>query len=113
MRIEREKKRAKNVQADVFNFPWLNRVDTSWATETLGQYDLVVVIDDHYKLLGFGNIIATVFGTNRVPDKNSNPKMLLLGLEEIPACGQNDEVLKYHGLDAESIVAKIRKMQKQ
>ena len=106
-------KTAQDVQADVFNFPWLNRVDTSWATETLGQYDLVVVIDDHYKLLGFGNIIATVFGTNRVPDKNSNPKMLLLGLEEIPACGQNDEVLKYHGLDAESIVAKIRKMQKQ
>ena len=98
------------IQADVFNFPWLNRVDTTWALETLGQYDLIVIVDDHYKLLGLGNIIATVFGINRVPNKDSNPKMLLLGLEEIPACGQNNEVLKYHSLNAESIAEKIGKI---
>jgi len=104
-------KAAQDVQADVFNFPWLNRINPRWIREILGQYDLVVVIDDHYKLLGLGNIIATVFGIGPVSYNNSSPKMLLLGLEEIPACGQNDEVLKYHKLDAESITTKIREVQ--
>jgi transketolase len=27
------------------------------------------------------------------------------GLTEFPACGQNDEVLRAHGLDAESLAA--------
>jgi len=101
-------KAAQGVQADVFNFPWLNRVEALWATETLGQYDLVVVIDDHYKLLGLGNIIAAVFGTNKVPNKASNPEIILLGLEEIPSCGRNDEVLRHHGLDAKSIANRIK-----
>jgi transketolase len=27
----------------------------------------------------------------------------LLGLREVPACGRNDEVLRFHGLDAQGI----------
>ena len=101
-------KAGEDTQADVFNFPWLNWVETRWVLGTLGRYDLVVVIDDHYKLLGLGNILAAVFGANHVPHQDSNPEMLLLGLTEIPACGQNDEVLKYHGLNSESIAMRIR-----
>ena len=101
-------KAALNIQADVFNFPWLNRVETYWAVKTLGQYDLIVVIDDHYRISGLGNLIAAIFGMNRVPHKMPNPDVLLLGLTQIPACGQNDEVLRHHKLDAESIIETIR-----
>src|SRR3989344_1791330 len=73
-------KAGEDTQADVFNFPWLNWVETRWVLGTLGRYDLVVVIDDHYKLLGLGNILAAVFGANHVPHKDSNPEMLFLGL---------------------------------
>ncbi len=104
-------KAGENTQADVFNFPWLNWVETCWVLETLGQYELVVVIDDHYQLLGLGSILAAVFGANRVPHKIANPEILLLGLTEIPACGQNDEVLKYHGLNAESMAMRIKEIQ--
>jgi hypothetical protein len=30
-----------------------------------------------------------------------------IGVREIPACGTNDEVLRYHGLDAESLADTI------
>jgi transketolase len=97
------------IKADVFNFPWLNRVEAHWATEILSQYDLVVVLDDHYKLLGLGSTIATTLGTNRASWEPS-PDLLLLGLEKIPACGQNSEVLEYHGLNAESIATRIKRI---
>ncbi len=37
------------------------------------------------------------------------PKILSFGVSEIPVCGEPAEVLKYHGLDADSIVEKIEK----
>ena len=35
------------------------------------------------------------------------PKIISFGVEEIPFCGRNGEVLKKHGLDAESLAKKI------
>lgn len=101
-------KAALDIQADVFNFPWLNRVESHWIITTLGQYDLLVVIDDHYRIFGLGNLIAATFATNRIPYKTPDPDVLSLGLTEIPACGQNNEVLKSHKLDAKSIVEKVK-----
>ena len=37
----------------------------------------------------------------------SNKKSLILGVEELPQCGRNDEVLEYHGLSAQQIAKKI------
>ena len=34
-------------------------------------------------------------------------KVINFGIEEIPACGQADEVLAYHKLDASSIADRI------
>lgn len=101
-------KAAQDIGADVFNFPWLNYINKQWLIETLGQYDLAVVIDDHYQAFGLGTLMSSMFGISRISEKN-NPKILLLGLEEIPACGVNDEILKYHELDAKSIISRIKK----
>ena len=40
-----------------------------------------------------------------------NQRMLIalsLGLDEVPACGTNDEIMSFHGLDSQSIAAKIK-----
>jgi hypothetical protein len=37
----------------------------------------------------------------------SGKNVVNFGLSEIPACGQPQEVLKYHGLDAKSVAEKI------
>ena len=35
------------------------------------------------------------------------PPLLRLGVGSIPACGRNDEVLRHHQLDADSLRARI------
>jgi transketolase len=36
------------------------------------------------------------------------PQGKRIGLTDVPACGQNDEVLRHHGLDAEGIARTVR-----
>lgn len=92
----------KGISAAVINFPWLNRVDEKWLAEAARTYKLIVTIDDHYLTLGQGmQIRSALAGTNL------NMRVLSLGLSEIPACGHNGEVLRYHELDFESMVKKI------
>lgn len=86
----------------VINLPWLNYLDEAWLAQTLGTYKLVITVDDHYTALGQGQQIAAALATQL----RQMPKIINLGLREIPVCGQTAEVLKYHGLDAESL-AKI------
>lgn len=92
----------------VFNFPWLNYADPNWLFANFARYRLLVVVDDHYTALGLGSIIASTFTANSIQSKIPLPKLLLIGLTEAPACGQNDEVFKHHKLDAESIAKRIK-----
>ena len=94
----------KGISAAVVNFPWLNYVDSGWLMEKLGGYRLVATIDDHYVAMGQGAMIAAVFARNGV-----GTKVLTLGLEKIPVCGQNIEVIEHHKLDSKSIAERIEK----
>ena len=87
--------------AAVINLPWLNRVDDEWVRTVLGQFPLVVTLDNHYVALGQGVMIAAALARLRVESDVRS-----LGLTDIPACGSNAEVLEHHGLDAASIVAR-------
>lgn len=92
----------KGISTAVINFPWLNLVDEKWLAEAARPYKLIVTIDDHYLTLGQGmQIRSALAGTNL------NMRVLSLGLSEIPVCGHNGEVLRYHELDSESMAKKI------
>src|SRR3989338_7838702 len=84
----------------VMNFPWLNAVDSEWAQKELGKFKTIFVMDDHYSNSGLGGHMARALAKKG----GDLPRVVFLGLEEIPACGWDDEGLKYHGLDAESLV---------
>ncbi len=90
----------------VINLPWLNRVDSTWLKRILNPYKTVFTLDDHYTGFGQGTMIAATI--TREFDKK--PQVVSFGVEIIPACGTNQEVLKYHGLDAESLAKKIRNL---
>ncbi|MBI2640541.1 MAG: transketolase [Candidatus Sungbacteria bacterium] len=92
----------KGISAAVMNFPWLNRVDEKWLQDLAQSYKFVVTIDDHYLTLGQGMQIRSALAGTR-----PGLKVLSLGLSEIPACGHNGEVLRYHELDFESMAQKI------
>ena len=85
----------------VINMPWLNFVDVEWLYEQVGWFDVVFTLDNHYVKGGQGEYIASLFG------RLNAPRVVTLGLEEIPACGLNDEVLKHHKLDYKSIADRI------
>ncbi len=94
----------RGVRAKLVNLPWLNRVDLDWLRQVVGTARLVVTVDDHYVLGGQGQFLASQIaglGLERAP------RVVNLGVQRIPLCGTNDEVLRAHGLDADSLVLSV------
>lgn len=94
----------RGTSAAVINLPWLNKIDEEWLKETIRPYKLIVTLDDHYVSLGQGEQIAAAVSRHLT----SHPKVVSLGLTEIPACGHNGEVLKHHKLDYQSLAESIK-----
>ncbi|MBU1091771.1 transketolase [Patescibacteria group bacterium] len=94
----------RNNAITIINLPWLNYVSIKWLKKLL-EFNLIVTLDNHYIKQGQGEMIASAFARNFA----KHPKIISLGVKEIPACGQNNEVLKYHRLDAQSIAHTIEK----
>jgi transketolase len=88
----------------VIDMPWLNRFDPEWL-RGLGAWPLVVVLDNHMSDGGLGDNLAGALATQR---PNWGGQLLKVGVEGVAACGSNDEVLRHHGLDAESIATRLR-----
>jgi transketolase len=86
----------------VVNLPWLNRVDTDWLRMTVQNYRVLLTLDNHYVAGGQGEMLAATLAETGLLDGR---RLRRLGLTDLPACGQNDEVLRAHGLDAESLAA--------
>jgi transketolase len=92
-----------DVKVSVLNFPWLNTVNTVWFVNLLKQYSAVVTIDDHYVQGGQGEMLGSALAKLK-----SKLQIRHLGVEEIPHCGTNDEVLLSHSLDVTNIRNEIR-----
>lgn len=92
------------VQIKIVNLPWLNRVDTVWLRDVVQGCRWLFTLDDHYIAGGQGQMIAAAMaGLNfMIP-----PQVCHFGVKDIPHCGQHDEVLRAHHLDAESLAAAI------
>jgi transketolase len=83
--------------------PWLNTVDDGWLHRIASKTGLIIAIDDHYRKLGQSAMLA-----QSLVRKKGNPPLVSVGIEDIPACGTNIEVLAHHKLDAVSLAATIR-----
>ena len=94
---------AEGVRATVINLPWLNRIDDAWARDVLGQFPVIVTLDNHYLSFGQGQMIAAALARN-----GARAEVRSIGLTDVPACGTNAEVLAHHGLDRASIANAIR-----
>jgi len=88
------------IELQIDALPWLNRVDTAWLAAEVGARPLVVTLDNHYLRGGQGELLlASLAGTG------TTARILQRGLTSVPACGSNDEVLRFHRLDAESLAS--------
>ena len=85
----------------VIGLPWLRDIDGAWLAEAVGSGP-IICLDNHYVSGGQGDaVLAALAG------RPEAARVLKLGLESVPACGTNEEVLRAHRLDAEGIAARV------
>ena len=99
-----EKLSASGVGVRLVNLPWLNRVDDDWLRETAGGFTRIVTLDNHYVAGGQGEMLAA-----RLARLGISARLQNLGVLDFPRCGQHDEVLRAHRLDADSLAAAFAK----
>ena len=83
----------------VINMPWLNVSDGNWLADSLSGFDVVVCIENQYLNNGMADSMAELI----LEKKIKIDKFRKLGLRGLPKSGTNDEVLRYHSLDVNSI----------
>lgn len=95
------------LQIRLVSMPWLNRVDADWLQETVKGIPWVFTLDNHYLTGGLGERLLAVMGERGIL---RNARVHRFGLDQKPACGSYDEVLKTHRFDAESLAEDIGKI---
>jgi transketolase len=92
------------ISATVAVTPWVNKLDPVWAKQALGCCPQVITLENHYSECGAGGFyIASMAGQGLLGNRTAHA----LGINSIPACGRNDEVLLAHGLAGRALVAAI------
>ena len=71
-----------------------------------GETSMVVTLENHYTESGVGSLYISNMASAGLLH---NRKTLNIGIEELPQCGRNDEVLEYHGLTPVQISERILK----
>lgn len=94
----------QGIRLKVINLPWLNRVDLQWLGDAVAGYHWIFTLDNHYVAGGQGEMIASRLAELGL---GHAVRVMRFGVRGIPVCGQNDEVLRAHGLDAESLARDI------
>jgi transketolase len=96
-----ERLAARGIDFGLVALPWLRDVEGAWLAEVAAGRP-IVCLDNHYTRGGQGDaVLSALAGTADAG------RVLKLGVDDVPACGTNDEVLRAHGLDAESLAAHV------
>jgi transketolase len=85
----------------VVALPWLRGIDGEWLAATVPEGP-IVCLDNHVLPGGQGQAVLAA-----VPPEAA-PRVVLHGIDGIPACGSNEEVLAFHRLDAAGLAALVR-----
>lgn len=85
------------VDLTLIAMPWLNEVDPAWFRGVLEGHSHVVTVENHLVVGGLGASVRAAL------DAFPGHRFTAIGLASFPACGQNDEVLAHHALDAPSL----------
>jgi transketolase len=95
-----ERLAAEGVSVKLVNLPWLNRLDSTWLAQVIGAARQIITLDNHYVHGGQGDMVAA-----RIAELGLTPaaRVTRVGVTELPQCGTNDEVLRYHQLDADGL----------
>ncbi len=79
----------------VYTYPFLNSKATKKTFQILNQFEKVLILENHSQALATWHNLRN--------SDQLTTTLMRLGVDGIPKNGWNEEVLKYHGLDAVSI----------
>lgn len=95
---------AQSISAHVIATSWVNITDANWYKQVIPASAPLVTVENHFVDHGFGaHFITALSEIGALP----TAPVSRIGLTQLPASGRNDEVLKHHKLDANSIVDQI------
>ena len=83
--------------------PWLREIDGAWLAEA--AQGTIVCLDNHVLPGGQGEAVLRALA-DAAPEAAA--RTLLIGIDRLPECGTNEEVLRAHGLDAAGLAARVR-----
>jgi transketolase len=90
------------IEYAVVALPWLRDIDGAWLAEIAGDRP-IVCLDNHYVDGGQGDAVLRA-----IAEAGSAAPVVRVGVESVPECGENDAVLRAHGLDAASIANRVK-----
>jgi len=96
----------KGLNLKIIDMPWLNKINSKWLESVLSGVKVLFVLDNHSIYGGLGDCVINSIVNSR---KLKNIDVKKLGIDKYPAYGTPDEVLRYHGLDGESLLKTIVK----
>jgi transketolase len=95
---------AERLDFAVVALPWLKDVDGAWVAEAAAEGP-IVCLDNHYVVGGQGDAVLAALAA-AAPEAAA--RVVKVGIDRMPVCGSNHEVLRAHGLDAAALVERSR-----
>jgi transketolase len=95
------------VSVRLVNLPWLNRLDTAWLRDVIGPIRQIITLDNHYVHGGQGDMVAAAIAELAL---TPSARVNRIGVDELPECGTNDEVLQYHRLDVDGLFESMQQL---
>jgi transketolase len=96
----------QGVRFGLVALPWLRGIDGEWLADVVPD-GAIVCVDNHVLSGGQGEAVLAAVAADAPEHVH---RVRLVGVEGVPACGSNDEVLQAHGLDASSLAARVREV---
>jgi transketolase len=93
----------QGIAVAVVALPWLRGIDGEWLATVAGDAP-VYCLDNHYVSGGQGDAVLAALAEAR---GEGTAPVRRLGVDSVPACGTNDEVLRAHRLDGAAIAERI------
>ena len=97
----------KNISLNLIAMPWINILDPGWFKLAISNTPMVVTLENHNINNGAGSHFINLALENSLI---SNQRVTRMGIDSIPACGNNYEVLEFHNLTAEQISKRLEKI---
>lgn len=94
----------RGISASVAVTPWVNRLDPSWLTAFMTPCSTIFTLENHYSDCGAGNFYISKMASLGLL---KNRRAFSLGVDCIPVCGRNNEVLLHHRLTGDTLVTEI------